>query len=161
MIKHFTATVYVLAKIDGEVKVLLHKHKKLGIWIGVGGHIESNENSVEAALREAKEETGLTITLLSTSLKGSTLTGLNPYSVKQIPTPEFLLEENIPPYHDHPSHYHLDCIYFGAAKNIKNLRMQEEFLWCSKNDLRGMKLQFEVAHIAPKAIEAGKAFFKG
>ncbi|HBQ50415.1 hypothetical protein A3B42_02065 [Candidatus Daviesbacteria bacterium RIFCSPLOWO2_01_FULL_38_10] len=58
MIKHFAATAYIVSKIDGEVKVLLHKHKKLGIWIGVGGHVEKEENPKQAVIREAKEEYG-------------------------------------------------------------------------------------------------------
>ena len=30
-------------------------------WIGIGGHFEENESPVECLLREAKEETGLTL----------------------------------------------------------------------------------------------------
>lgn len=52
MQKHFTSSLYIISLVKKEVKVLLHKHGKLGIWIGVGGHIEENENPVEAALRE-------------------------------------------------------------------------------------------------------------
>ncbi len=48
----FTASVYIVFK----NKVLLHKHKKLGIWLQPGGHIELDEDPNEAALREAKEE---------------------------------------------------------------------------------------------------------
>ena len=44
MKKHFTATVYIVSKIDEEYKVLLHYHKKLLIWIAIGGHIEKDEN---------------------------------------------------------------------------------------------------------------------
>ncbi len=32
----FTASVYVVY----ENKVLLHKHKKLGVWLPPGGHVE-------------------------------------------------------------------------------------------------------------------------
>ena len=33
-----------------------------GKWIGIGGHLEENESPEECVLREAKEETGLTLT---------------------------------------------------------------------------------------------------
>jgi len=68
MKKHFTATAYIAARIDGEYKVLLHKHKKHGFWLGIGGHIEKDENPVEAVLREVKEETNLGISLIKEKL---------------------------------------------------------------------------------------------
>lgn len=40
--------------------VLLH-HKRLGIWVQPGGHIEPGETPQHAALRESREETGLPI----------------------------------------------------------------------------------------------------
>jgi len=39
--------------------VLLHRHKRLGIWIQPGGHVEPDEPLLAAALRETAEETGL------------------------------------------------------------------------------------------------------
>ncbi len=40
--------------------VLLH-HKRLGLWLQPGGHIEPGEAPWEAALRESHEETGLDV----------------------------------------------------------------------------------------------------
>ncbi|HEX7017758.1 MAG TPA: NUDIX domain-containing protein [Patescibacteria group bacterium] len=42
-------------------KVLLVKHKKLGIWLNPGGHIEPNELPHQAAEREFWEETGVRV----------------------------------------------------------------------------------------------------
>ena len=39
--------------------VLLHRHKRLGMWIQPGGHIEAGETPWDAARRESEEETGL------------------------------------------------------------------------------------------------------
>lgn len=42
-------------------RVLLVKHKKLGIWLNPGGHIEPNELPHQAAEREFFEETGISV----------------------------------------------------------------------------------------------------
>ncbi len=53
---HVTGSALVI----GPRGVLLHRHKKLGIWLQPGGHVDSGESPWEAARREAGEETGLT-----------------------------------------------------------------------------------------------------
>jgi 8-oxo-dGTP pyrophosphatase MutT (NUDIX family) len=52
---HLTASAIVV----GPKGVVLHRHKRLGLWLQPGGHIEPGEPPWEAARREAKEETGL------------------------------------------------------------------------------------------------------
>lgn len=44
-----------------EQKVLLVKHKKLGLWLAPGGHIEENELPHQAAEREFWEEAGIKV----------------------------------------------------------------------------------------------------
>ena len=44
-----------------DKKVLLVKHKKLGIWLNPGGHIEGAELPHQAAEREFFEETGVKV----------------------------------------------------------------------------------------------------
>ncbi|HVF31958.1 MAG TPA: NUDIX domain-containing protein [Acidimicrobiales bacterium] len=52
---HVTASAVVV----GPRGTVLHLHKRLGLWLQPGGHIEPGETPSEAALREAVEETGL------------------------------------------------------------------------------------------------------
>jgi 8-oxo-dGTP pyrophosphatase MutT (NUDIX family) len=52
---HVTASAVVV----GPAGVLLHQHKRLGLWLQPGGHLEPGEDSLSAAGREALEETGL------------------------------------------------------------------------------------------------------
>lgn len=52
---HVTGSAVVL----GPEGVLLHLHKRLGMWLQPGGHLEPGETPWAAARREAEEETGL------------------------------------------------------------------------------------------------------
>ncbi|MBV9661891.1 MAG: NUDIX domain-containing protein [Acidimicrobiales bacterium] len=52
---HVTGSAVVL----GPAGVLLHRHKRLGLWLQPGGHLEAGETPWDAARREAEEETGL------------------------------------------------------------------------------------------------------
>lgn len=54
---HVTGSAVVV----GPPGVVLHLHKRLGIWLQPGGHIEPGEEPWQAALREAREETGLAV----------------------------------------------------------------------------------------------------
>ena len=59
---HFTASAIVVDE-AGERTMLIH-HRKSGMWFQPGGHIEASDRSpAEAALREAREETGLQVRL--------------------------------------------------------------------------------------------------
>lgn len=54
---HVTGSAIVV----GPRGVLMLKHRRLGIWLQPGGHIEPGETPWAAALREAREETGLDV----------------------------------------------------------------------------------------------------
>lgn len=47
------------AIITGRRGVVLHLHKRMGLWLQPGGHVAPGEDPAGAALREAIEETGL------------------------------------------------------------------------------------------------------
>ena len=55
---HVTGSAVVV----GPRGVVLLKHKRLGLWLQPGGHVDAGETPWEGALREAREETGLDVT---------------------------------------------------------------------------------------------------
>jgi 8-oxo-dGTP pyrophosphatase MutT (NUDIX family) len=56
----FTVAIFVVQ----HDQILLIHHRKLDKWLPLGGHIELDEDPEQAALREAKEESGLDVELL-------------------------------------------------------------------------------------------------
>lgn len=56
---HITASAVVVS--DAGDKVALHLHKRLGMWLQPGGHIENGESPADGALREATEEIGVPV----------------------------------------------------------------------------------------------------
>ena len=56
----FTVAIFIVH----DSKILLIHHRKLDKWLPLGGHIELDEDPEQAALREAKEESGLDVELL-------------------------------------------------------------------------------------------------
>ena len=97
---HFTASAFVLSP-DRRDIVLIH-HKKLGIWVQPGGHVEpSDPDLISAARREVLEEVGL-----------GDLEPLQPSG-----TPLFDVDIHlIPARKQDPAHEHFDVRFAFVAK---------------------------------------------
>ncbi len=52
---HVTASAVVV----GPRGTVLHRHRRLGLWLQPGGHVERGEAPWDAAVREVAEETGI------------------------------------------------------------------------------------------------------
>ncbi|MFX3657893.1 MAG: NUDIX hydrolase [bacterium] len=60
---HVTGSAWL---VDGSGdRVLLTHHRKLGRWLQLGGHSDGNPRTLEVALKEAREESGLDVRPLS------------------------------------------------------------------------------------------------
>lgn len=139
----FTAAVFVVR----EHRVLLVHHRKLGQWLPVGGHIELDEDPEIAALREAREESGLEIELLG---ERPPTTGPG---TRALIAPRFLDIHRIT-----DTHEHIGLIYWGRPKSGEvTLAAAEHFAirWCSAPDLDSLQppLSAAVRWYALKALE--------
>ena len=56
-----TVSAYIVHLDKGEPRILMHKHKKMGMLMCFGGHIEKNETPWQSVLHEVPEETGYDI----------------------------------------------------------------------------------------------------
>src|SRR5262245_26011181 len=104
MLRQFTATVYIME----NQQVLLIFHRKLAKWLPPGGHLEPNELPPEGAVREAREETGLDVTLMSQEN-----VWIERWNAHSFPRPYMCLLEEIPARPEQPAHQHVDFIYVG------------------------------------------------
>lgn len=116
--KHFTASVLVVSE-ETPKKILLVHHKKTGMWLQPGGHIEQFENPIEAAVRETQEETGVDVGFLMDRIKK-----IDAFA-SVLPVPDFFLEEAIPAHKDEPAHFHLDHFYIVHIP-LQDVRVQAE-----------------------------------
>jgi len=62
--KEPTASALVFSLFSEGWRICLIMHPRLGMLLPPGGHVEADETSAEAAVRETAEETGLAVRLL-------------------------------------------------------------------------------------------------
>lgn len=101
-------------------KFLLVHHAKLNRWLQPGGHADGDENIVEVALREAREETGLTHFKILTD-------GLFDIDIHPIPLRK-----------DFPEHLHFDIRFLLEADEQEPLVLSgesKELAWIQKEDI--------------------------
>jgi len=158
--RHFTATGFV---VEGS-RTLLHWHKRLQQWMPPGGHIEPDEDPVQAVLREVREETGVEAEVIPTAPDLPF-----PYPGQVPPPNAILIEESAEP---GEPHQHIDLIYFcrpvGGADHDPALG---DFHWLDEEALRSnqplqlappladgvdLPLAEDVRLLAIKAIEAAR-----
>lgn len=125
----FTASVFI---VNGDA-VLLRKHEKYNKWLQPGGHIELDEDPAQAAIREAKEETGLDITLIG---ECPFVPGSAEGQLRSVTMPRFLNRHIA---QVSTGHEHVDHIYLGRSETRDvNPREEEkhcEIRWFTKEEL--------------------------
>lgn len=105
---HYSATVYVVD--DGEL--LLHDHDTREHWLPPAGHLQRGEFPHECALREAREETGLDLTLVTEEPDVA-----SPPSIEALPRPRHVRAVDIDTCNGEVVHRHFDVAYYARAGN--------------------------------------------
>lgn len=139
----FTTCIFVVH----DEKILLIHHRKLDKWLPLGGHVELDEDPEQAALREAKEESGLEVELL-----GERPPTTEP-GTRALMAPRFLDIHRIT-----DTHEHIGMIYWARPKSGSTTLAVEEhhdIRWCSSAELDTLQppMSNAVKWYCRKAIE--------
>ena len=101
---HITGSAWIVNR--AEDRVLLTHHRKLGRWLQPGGHSDGVPDTLQVALREAREESGLDVRALDEAI--------------------FDLDTHVIPTHGgEPAHYHYDVRFLVQALEDR-FRVSEE-----------------------------------
>ena len=129
MERHFTVSGFV----SQAGKTALHWHR-IGLWLPPGGHIEADEDPIEAVLREVVEETGLAVEVVPT---GRTYSWSEP---GRLPAPVTIGVYNITggDPHQRDPHQHIDLVYFTrpvAGQALALPEAAEGWAWVTEAQL--------------------------
>lgn len=139
---HLTAGALIVSRQTGCV--LLLKHKQLGKWLQPGGHVEASDASVlDAAFREAREETGIGRDRLELLAPSGSL----------LPVPADADGHYIPPCPSkgEDEHWHFDMrfvfLFDGDPRVVIDRAESDGFRWVTLDELASMP---DFRRVAPK-----------
>lgn len=135
VVKESTATVFLFGSVGGEYRLGLVYHPRLEVWIPPGGHVEPDETTAEAALREVGEETGLEAVLLPPAH----LALPDGYPYPAVPPPWWTVEIPVGPDRHTPTpHVHVDHQFVALATQVEPVggrTAAHPFAWRHADDL--------------------------
>jgi len=130
MERHFTVSGFV----SQSGKTALHFHGIANLWLPPGGHVEADEDPIQAVQREVLEETEIAVEVVST---GRAYAWAEP---GQLAPPVTIGVYNIPgDSHQREPHQHIDFVYFTrpvAGANLELPEAAEGWRWVSEDELR-------------------------
>lgn len=133
---HITASAVVARREDPAF--LLVWHRKLGRWLQPGGHMEDGDGSVfAAALREAREETGL--------------------ESFAFPFGERILDMDVHPIPAHgpdPPHFHFDIRFVLMATSAVTALRDGELRWFTLREAMAAGIDGSLARALTKAASS-------
>jgi 8-oxo-dGTP pyrophosphatase MutT (NUDIX family) len=102
---HLTASSWLVDR--SGLRVLLTHHRKLGLWLQLGGHADGERDLRAVALKEAEEESGLQDLIVDNGL--------------------FDLDRHwIPEHKGVPGHWHYDARYVVRATGSESFTVSDE-----------------------------------
>jgi 8-oxo-dGTP diphosphatase len=136
VIRHVTASAIVF---DDHGRVLLIFHTGAQAWLPPGGHVEDNEDFLQAAIREVFEETGIIAEPIAAS-------PLSHPAVTTHPLPFLILEVDVSD-PDHGPHRHIDTLdVLRAVGGHLNADLDEVggASWVHLDEVGGLRTQPEI-----------------
>jgi len=120
----FTVSIFIVR----QGRVLMIHHKRLNKWLPVGGHVELDEDPEQAALREAREESGLEVELVGERPPLQAEDGFLP-----LLTPRYMdIHRILDP------HWHIGMVYFARVQGGEvalNREEHQDIRWFTEGDL--------------------------
>ena len=158
--QHDITTTAFIIRIDGdEPRGLLHPHRKLGLLLPVGGHVELDENPWAASIHEIREESGYEIKQLKVLQPRQRILKMD--GVKNHPVPLFLQTHE---YKKDEGHYHIDIGFLYVTDQdpafMPDAGEATELLWLTQSEIAARKYEMP-ADIAQIYDFSFKAAFGG
>ncbi|MDD5148382.1 MAG: NUDIX domain-containing protein [Candidatus ainarchaeum sp.] len=133
MKKDFVATALIF---DAQKRMLMVDHKRLGLWLPPGGHVEEEETPEEALVREVLEETGFEIEVTGDCFKETEKPGhIQPLIIPFHIQTEDILKDS----HRDFAHEHIDLIYLckiTGGKIFHNKAEHHDIKWFSIEEMK-------------------------
>jgi len=132
-----TASGFIIRTDGPEPRVLLIRHKKLGVWIQPGGHVELHETPRQAIAHELREETGYELGQLellqpAARIKRLTVTKLHPVPVLH----------NTHAFDNEGNHFHTDIVYAFVTDQLPrhpvDVGESADFRWLTAAEMAGL-----------------------
>ncbi len=114
-------------------RLLLTHHKKLDMWLQLGGHSDGDADTQKVALREATEESGLTVHLLRADIFDVDI-------------------HEIPARKNDPAHFHFDVRYAFSAADDAYVVSEEsmDLAWVEIDQLEQFTVETSILRMRDK-----------
>jgi 8-oxo-dGTP pyrophosphatase MutT (NUDIX family) len=133
---HLTGSAWIVSP-DRRLTLLTHHHK-LDKWLQLGGHADGDADLLAVALREAREESGLT-------------------QLRAVDASVFDVDRHwIPERKNEPGHYHYDLRFLVEANPAEPLRITSEskdLAWVELGRVTTLNPEESIARMVRKTLE--------
>lgn len=145
----FTVEVFVVH----DNVVLLRWHDKYNFWCSVGGHIELDEDPVQAAIREVKEEVGLDIQIIPQH----EIAQPADENYKELIPPRYLNRHRIS-----STHEHVTMVYFATSNSREIITDQthdrsDRCVWADAEKLKTLDLKENIRFYCEQTLKELKS----